>query len=86
MSEDDIIKAVKTALNNVFVNQNVLICICSYLALGVVEYFRIEHDTSMPVLYCCAKWLSITSTISVIATLIAYTIMYCVKRFCNNNK
>lgn len=72
MSEDDIIKAVKTALNNVFVNQNVLICICSYLALGVVEYFRIEHDTSMPVLYCCAKWLSITSTISVIATLIVW--------------
>lgn len=86
MSIGDFIKAVKAALNNVSVNQNVLICICSYLALGVVEYFRIEHDTSMPVLYCCAKWLSITSTISVIITLIAYTTRYCVKRFYNNNK
>lgn len=77
----DVVKStLKESLKDIYVNQNVLICISSYVAIGVVEFVQIEHPDAMPVLYCCSKWLSIASTISVLLSLITYTFNYCKKK------
>jgi len=72
--------ATKKALKDVYVIQNVLICISSYIAIGLVEFTQITHPNAMPILHCCSKWLAITSTICVFLSIIAYTFNYCKKK------
>ena len=52
-------------------NQNLWVLIVSFLSLGLAEYY------DLPKLKCLALILSVGSLISVLLTLLFYTINYC---------
>lgn len=61
---------------DIYINQNLLILIVSFVGLGFTEYNKLQNGW----LYKLSMILSIASLFSVIVSLVAYTFNYWVKK------
>jgi hypothetical protein len=60
---------------NINLNQNCWALVIAYAALGAAEHWTLGH------LQWLARILAVATTLSMIATLVAYTWNYCKKKF-----